>query len=222
MKKAFLKIDNADLYIEKILVDYNSFPIFFVCRNIREELYIALCSDYRNEEYILSKTRPKDLLDMLYGRITIREYFTKYEVYWNVKIGETPQDDRVEKIGKYQIDSSVLPFEGEKYIIPSKDIKEYVLRLEAEIYDTSDWYTIDDIIINCNYGTEITDIEDVWIPLTQKMTYDTTYSGSIYPHYNIRINDTDFTSIYSMSTSFENNTSEDRNHMIDGLSIKAA
>lgn len=41
-------LDNKNIYLDHILVDYEYVPIFFLCKDDECQYYLALCTDIEN------------------------------------------------------------------------------------------------------------------------------------------------------------------------------
>ena len=61
-------IENQDLYLEQVLVDYMDIPIFFLCKN-KKQYYIALCTDIDELRYIVTKLSLSEVYNLLHGKV---------------------------------------------------------------------------------------------------------------------------------------------------------
>lgn len=57
--------------MERVLVDYNCVPIFFICKD-ENNRYLALNSEPDNSAYIVVKISDADAYDLLHGNIPMR------------------------------------------------------------------------------------------------------------------------------------------------------
>lgn len=104
-------IDKRKLYLEKVLVEYNDIPIFYLCRS-EEEYYLVLCSNIEEEKYIIVKPAKLEVLDMLNGELAMRDIILHQESFWEVSAGEDISQDRVEIKPIDQIEYEALPYEN--------------------------------------------------------------------------------------------------------------
>ena len=94
-KELCFVIEKKKLYLEKILVEYNDIPIFYLCRN-DDEYYLVLCSNIDEEKYIIVKPARMEVLDMLNGKLSMRDIILRQESFWKVVAGEDISMDSVE------------------------------------------------------------------------------------------------------------------------------
>lgn len=125
-------IDKKKLYLEKVLVEYNDIPIFYLCR-AEDEYYIVLCSNIEDEKYIIVKTVKMQLLNMLKGKLSMRELILCQDSFWEVTAGEEILQDDVEKRPICQIEYGALPYEDAYYEIPSQEIEDYIQQFENKL-----------------------------------------------------------------------------------------
>ena len=50
--KLCFRIENIELYLEQVLVDYMDIPIFFLCKGVGE-YYLVLCTNINELNYII-------------------------------------------------------------------------------------------------------------------------------------------------------------------------
>lgn len=131
-KELCFVIEKKKLYLEKILVEYNDIPIFYLCRN-DDEYYLVLCSNIDEEKYIIVKPARMEVLDMLNGKLSMRDIILRQESFWKVVAGEDISMDSVEMRPITQIEYEALPYEDAFYEIPSPDMEEYVRQLESQL-----------------------------------------------------------------------------------------
>lgn len=137
-KELCFVINEESLYLEVELINFNDVPIFFICKSC-EEYYIALCTDINDAKYILIKTNTIDILDMLDRHITMRDLYSKVDVFWEIECGDCIEVDKATQKKIEEIDSSVLPIENEKYEIFDKTVKKYRDDLLSTIINSSDY-----------------------------------------------------------------------------------
>lgn len=123
-------IEGNALYLEQVLVDYNSIPIFFVCRDENEAYYLVLCTDVEEFKYIVIGLSDTDLYCLLHGILTMRDVFIKQKYYWEVTSEEQIELDSVIRKSMDKIDCSALPDEGAYFEILTDEISLYAKRFD--------------------------------------------------------------------------------------------
>ena len=125
-------IENKKLYSDKILVTFNEFPIFFVCKDEDNDYYLVLCRDMENLEYILVKSSVQDIYDMLIQKCSIKEAFLKTDFFYEV-FGEIDlSSDRVNKLSSDRLDVSFLPNEDIYYEAQDACDIDYIANIAAK------------------------------------------------------------------------------------------
>lgn len=102
------RIEGKDVYLEKILVDYEDILIFFLCKSM-EQYYVVLCTDIKVFRYIVVSELEADVFHLLQGELPMRNVFTKSSEYWEVIVGEEVTLDTVTKYMMGELDCTVLP-----------------------------------------------------------------------------------------------------------------
>ena len=105
------KVDNKDIYMEQILVEYMDIPIYFLCK-AEKQFYIVLCTDIEELTYLVEKISCKNVFDLLHGNIPMRDVFYQEQEYWEIISGEEVEEDIIVKKSVDCIDESVLPEAG--------------------------------------------------------------------------------------------------------------
>ena len=121
-------IEDQNIYLEQVLVEYMGVPIFFVCHDEKQR-YLALCVDVDELQYFVTMIAPRDMFDLLHGNVPMRNVILKQNKFWKVISGEEPVDDVVVECSIDDIDCNVLPQENAFFEILTKDIAEYVKNL---------------------------------------------------------------------------------------------
>ncbi len=96
------------MYLEKILVDCEGIPIFFLCKSM-EQYYVVLCTDIKVFRYIVVSALETDVYHLLQGELPMRDIFTKSSEYWEIVSSEEVTLDTVAKRMISELDYSVLP-----------------------------------------------------------------------------------------------------------------
>lgn len=102
------KLNNDELYLDQTLVNYNSIPIFFICKG-KEEYYLVLCTDCENYNYIIVIISVNDIYNLLHNVITMKKIILKQKEYWEVLSGDKIDEDTVTLKSMNEIDFSCLP-----------------------------------------------------------------------------------------------------------------
>lgn len=125
------RIENIELYLEQVLVDYMDIPIFFLCKG-EGNYYLVLCTDIDGLNYIIVKLSMSDVYELLRGGESIRNTVLKQEEYWNVISGEEISLDKVGKLSISELDVSLLPKEDVYFEIVTEKLKNYVKKFDTE------------------------------------------------------------------------------------------
>lgn len=129
--KLCFRIENIELYLEQVLVDYMGIPIFFLCKG-GGEYYLVLCTDIDELNYIILKSSMNDVYELLHGKESIRNTMLKQKEYWNVISGEEISLDKVEKLSVSELDVDLLPKENIYFEIVSAKLEDYVKKFDTE------------------------------------------------------------------------------------------
>lgn len=124
-KELCFKIENKNLYLEEILIEFECVPILFLCSN-KEEFYLALCTDIDNLTYIVVKLFLSEVHKLLHGKIAIRKVFLNQKEYWYISSNDNINNDCIEKNNMNKMDLSVLPKEDVIFEAYTKKIKEFI------------------------------------------------------------------------------------------------
>ena len=124
-------INNIELRMEQILVEFDDAPIFYLCKG-NGQLYLVITKDMDVEEYLIVKISERELSDMLHGKVSMRQAILEQKRYWDVKTGDEIADDEVTEHDIADIPQEVLPYEDACYEVVSDNVKSYL-----QILDTS-------------------------------------------------------------------------------------
>lgn len=127
------RIENIELYLEQVLVDYMDIPIFFLCKG-EGDYYLVLCTDIDELNYIIVKSSMNDVYELLHGGELIRNVILKQEEYWNLISGEEISLDKVGKLSISELDVSLLPKENTYFEIVSTKLENYVKKFDTEYF----------------------------------------------------------------------------------------
>lgn len=132
-KELCFNIENENLYLEQVLVDYMDIPIFFLCRG-ENQYYVALCTDINELSYIVVKLTLVDVYDLLYGKIPMRDIILKQSEYWDVVSGDEVCLDVVKKKNIAEVEKDLLPDENACFKILTKEMQLFVRKFECEFF----------------------------------------------------------------------------------------
>ncbi len=138
MEQAFFIIDGRELFLDKVLVEFDETPVFFVCKN-KSSYFIALNIDLNEERYILSRISLNGLSKMLHGKITMRELVLQSDKYWDIMAGEELDKDTVCEKSIEEIPLELLPYEGAYLKIVTRELEVYMEEIDANLYGESGW-----------------------------------------------------------------------------------
>ena len=127
------RIENIELYLEQVLVDYMDIPIFFLCKG-EGDYYLVLCTDIDELNYIVVKLSMSDVYKLLHSEESILNIILKQEEYWNVISGEEISLDKVEKLSIPELDVSLLPKEDTYFEIVSTKLENYVKKFDTQYF----------------------------------------------------------------------------------------
>ncbi len=61
------------IYLDKVLVDFNGMPIFFICINEKEQYYVCYCYDMEDLKYIVTEISVSHLCSLIRGEYSFRD-----------------------------------------------------------------------------------------------------------------------------------------------------
>lgn len=137
-EQVFFVIDRKELVLDKVLVEFNEAPIFFVCK-FEQTYYISSCVDIENERYLVAKVGLSNLSKMLHGKITMRSLILQAHQFWDISVGEDVSTDIVIEKNVESILLSELPYEGAYLTLATKDLKEYAEKIDSILYGEGIW-----------------------------------------------------------------------------------
>ena len=148
MKKELCFIlDDKKLYLEKVLVEYEGVPIFFLCKEA-ERFYIALCTDVEELSYVVTRISTYDIHELLHGEIAMRNVILKQNEFWSVQSGDNVMNDVVNKMEMSQIDKTALPKENACYKALTPDTKKYVAEFDRYIKEKTRYVVFEKELID--------------------------------------------------------------------------
>ena len=130
-KELCFSIENTDLYLEQVLVDYMNVPIFFLCKG-EAQYYLALCTDVDELSYIVVKLSSLDVYNLLHGNISMRDVILKQREYWDIVSGDEIYLDEVTKKHIEEVDLDTLPETEACYKALTKQVMLYVQKFDRE------------------------------------------------------------------------------------------
>ncbi len=126
-------LNGVDLWREHLLVTYNHVPIYFLCKDQDGAFYIALNCDIDQDDYIVAKVSPQDVLDLLEGTLSMAGIILKQSHFWAISAGDNPEDDHCEERSMHLIPHEDLP-DADGYLWKDDpDNLAYRKKLELEL-----------------------------------------------------------------------------------------
>ncbi len=107
-------INETKLYEDLILME-GIYPVLFTCIDDFGNTYLSVCyrADGIKTCWLLAKTNPEKIIDLLSNKVTIRELFESDEL-WSIRSIKDEENMYVEKIEDYRLfDPAAFPAEGE-------------------------------------------------------------------------------------------------------------
>ncbi len=138
-------LENKNVYLDHILVDYEYVPIFLLCKDDECQYYLALCTDIENGEYIVVKISLLSVYNLLHGNIAMRDVILNQKIFWKVVSGDEIKNDIINQYPINHINDQDLPEKDVKFKILQKHIKEYVQKFDKEFfaleqYNKEEWW----------------------------------------------------------------------------------
>lgn len=169
-------IEDKNLYLEQVLVEYDGIPIYFLCKD-ENSYYLALCIDTNHFAYYVSKMTILQVYDILYGHVDMKEPFVSNGNIWEIISDNDIKYDKVTKISARNVNKDVLPYTNAKYKILDENVKKYAEQLSRLLFDPQNYVV--PIVSNCNANDA--QIENEWdIPVTRYVSISNSMVTSIY------------------------------------------
>lgn len=137
-QQVYFIVNHEELVLDKVLVEYNEEPIFFVCKH-EQKYYLALCADKEEERYIVTRTTLIRLSKILHERMTMREAILHADEFWDIVVGEDVIEDIVVEKNMNQIPMEVLPYEGAYLKVVTRELKEYKEKIDSILFGEGKW-----------------------------------------------------------------------------------
>ncbi len=126
IEKKFLSTEKyGELYIEKVFFE-SYYPIIFSCVNRQRDLFLVVCSqnDRSGIKWLIPRTSPEDIIQLLSNKITIRNLLLKAADKFSIDYQK----------GKYIINESTTDFDEDSLYLPAEDSF-----MEAEDGEFDEW-----------------------------------------------------------------------------------
>lgn len=133
-KDVLFQISGVKLYEDLILVE-NIYPVLFTCIDDFLNTYLSVCyyADGTKTCWLLAKTAPEKIINLLSNKVTIRELFESDEL-WLVCSTEDEENIYVEKIADYRsFDPAAFPVKGEYMDADSGEFTEEISVLQQRL-----------------------------------------------------------------------------------------
>lgn len=145
----------GDLFINKVLLEYELEPVIFVCKDSYNNFFLCICDDFidTKRSWIAVKISVEDLLDIINNKITLLSAFKKSEDK-TIIIDYYPNKKTYNycMVNFSDIDEAELPCE-DQYLDEKETFIDYIDYLKSHIilYDIQyDSDYLDTIFINVN------------------------------------------------------------------------
>lgn len=132
-QKIIFKINNQNLYEDLILID-NIYPVLFTCVDDLANTYLCSCyfADPSKTLWLVTKTEPECVIDLLNNRVTIRELFESDELWAICK--SKNEEIQVKRIEDYKnFDEKAFPAEGEYMHADTGEFEEEIAILKKRV-----------------------------------------------------------------------------------------
>ncbi len=113
IEKIFVTTEKyGELYIEKVFFE-SYYPIVFSCVNSQGDLFLVVCSQNNENgiKWLVARTNPKDIIQLLSDKITIRELLLKAGDKFSVDYQK----------GTYIINEKTTDFDEDSLFLPTED-----------------------------------------------------------------------------------------------------
>ena len=119
-------INDKKIYLEKVLVDFEDVPIFFLCSD-GNNYYFSLCSDMDNFQYMVVESSIQVVYNLLHGKIPMRDVFINAnEGFWEVFSGNIVEEDKVRKCNISELSDTWLPKRDAVYQVLTDEEIDYL------------------------------------------------------------------------------------------------
>lgn len=151
--------DVGDLFIDKVLLEYELEPVIFVCKDRYNNFFLCICDDFidTDRSWIAIKTPVEDLLGVINDKITLLSAFKKSKnktIIIDYCPDKKTYDYRMMNFS--DIDETELPYE-DQYLDEKENFYDYIDYLKTYIflYDIQyDFGYLDEIIISVNENSQ--------------------------------------------------------------------
>ncbi|MCM1542548.1 MAG: hypothetical protein NC121_14985 [Blautia sp.] len=128
-------LDGKEIYMDMCLVE-DEIPVFFSCVDTDNNYYVALCTDMDLTCYCVVKPTLTQLKDMLYGKISMRDIFTKQKFFWQVisRDGKAV-NDIVEHKPMDKFAPEDLPLENAFFHLFNGELQEYAGLISRKVLE---------------------------------------------------------------------------------------
>lgn len=131
-------VENKNLYLEQVLVDYMGIPVFFLCKD-DSRFYVVLCTDFEESNYIIVQVTASAVYSLLHGKIPMRNIILDSREYWEVISGKEIALDTVTQYAVSHLDVSQLPEEHACFQILTKEMEAYVQKFDSQFFSDTDY-----------------------------------------------------------------------------------
>lgn len=173
-------LEIGDLYLEKVLFEYDNEPIVFTCKDSNNYRYLCVCDDIiDSHSWIVTKISNKVLIDVIQNRISVLSAFeTSGNKIIIIDYDFESDDYYYQALDFDDIDADELPSRNQ-YLNKIDCFNEYVSSLKKENADYV--YNLDSEVKNLNITVKINSVKHIiteHISLSNYMALSNNYCGS--------------------------------------------
>ena len=133
-QKVMFRINNQNLYEDLVFID-GIYPVLFTCVDSLKYTYLCACyfADHSKTLWLVTKTEPERLIELLNNKETIREMFESDEL-WMICKSKSKKYIQVIKIADLKnFDKNAFPAEGEYMDADAEEFVEEISILKKRI-----------------------------------------------------------------------------------------
>nr|WP_289706959.1 hypothetical protein [Enterocloster clostridioformis] len=151
-------LDIGDLYLEKVLFEYDNEPIVFTCKDSNNYRYLCVCDDIiDSHSWIVTKISNEILIDVIQNRISILSAFeTSGNKIIIIDYDFESDDYHYQALNFDDIDEDELPSKNQ-YLNKIDCFNEYVSLLKEENIDYV--YNLDSEVKDLNITVKINSVK---------------------------------------------------------------
>lgn len=133
-QKAMFRVNNQNLYEDLVFID-DIYPVLFTCIDNLRNTYLCACyfADSSKTLWLVTKTEPERVIELLNNKETIREMFESDELWMICKL-KSKKEIQVKQIADWKnFDKNAFPEEGEYMDADEEEFEEEISILKKRI-----------------------------------------------------------------------------------------